>query len=94
MKTNNTTIQLRLDKETKRKAQKTLEEIGLDFSSAIKLFLKNVIITQSIPFEIRTVNGFTIAQEKEMLKEAEHALKYGKRYSSIKELHKDLISGK
>lgn len=94
MKTNNTTIQLRLDKETKRLAQKTLNEIGLDFSSAIKLFLKNVIITQSIPFEIRTVNGFTLAQEKEMLKEAEHALKYGKRYSSIEELHNDLIKEK
>ncbi len=94
MKTNDTTIQFRLDKETKRRAQKTLNEIGLDFSSAIKLFLKNVIITQSIPFEIRTVNGFTIAQEKEMLEEAEYAREHGKRYSSVEKLHKDLIGKK
>ncbi len=94
MKTSDATIQLRVDKETKRKAQQTLDKMGLDFSSAIKLFLKNVIITQSIPFEIRTVNGFTRAQEKEMLQEAEHALKYGKRYSTIEELHKDLIGKK
>lgn len=90
MKTSNATIQLRVDKETKRKAQKAFDSMGLDFSSAIKLFLKNVIITQSIPFEIRTENGFTPAQEKEMLEEAEYALKYGKRYSSVKELLKDL----
>jgi DNA-damage-inducible protein J len=94
MKTSDTTIQLRVDKKTKKDAQKTLEQMGLDFSSAIKLFLKNVIITQSIPFEIRTENGFTPAQEKEMLEEAEYALKYGKRYSSIEELHEDLLKEK
>jgi len=90
MKTGNSTIQLRIDNETKQKAQKTLEEIGLDFSSAIKLFLTNVIITQSIPFDIRTKNGFTHAQEKEMIKEARWAVKHAKRYSSVKELMKDL----
>lgn len=94
MKISNATIQLRVDKETKRKAQKAFDNMGLDFSSAIKLFLKNVIITQSIPFEIRTENGFTMAQEREMIKETEYALKYGKRYSSSEELHKDLIDKK
>jgi DNA-damage-inducible protein J len=94
MKTSNTTIQLRVDKETKRQAQETLDNIGLDFSSAIKIFLKNVIITQSIPFEIRTKNGFTAMQEKQMLEETECALKYGKKYSNSKNLHRDLMSKK
>lgn len=57
MNPNDTTIQLRVDKKTKKEAKKTLDEIGLDFSSAIKLFLKSVIATESIPFEIRTKNG-------------------------------------
>jgi hypothetical protein len=54
----------------------------------------NVVIAQALPFEIRTENGFTVAQEKEILKEVEHAIKYSKRYSSIEELHKDLIDEK
>jgi addiction module RelB/DinJ family antitoxin len=65
--------------------------MGLDFCSAIKLFLKNVVITKKIPFEIRTVNGFTPAQEAEMIRESEWAIKHGKRYSSVEELHKDLL---
>jgi DNA-damage-inducible protein J len=92
MNTKDSTIQLRIDTKTKKQAQKTLDEIGLDFSSAIKLFLKNVIITESLPFEVRTKNGFTRAQEKKIIKETELALKNGKRYSSSKDLHKDLIS--
>lgn len=92
MNTNDTTIQLRVDRKTKQQAKKTLDEIGLDFSSAIKLFLKSVITTESIPFDIRTKNGFTLKQEQEILKETERVLKNGKRYSNAKELHKDLIS--
>lgn len=94
MKTNDTTIQLRLDKRTKNKAKKALDEMGLDFSSAIKLFLNNVITTESIPFEIRTKNGFTKAQEQEIIRESKQALKHSKKYSSAEELHKDLISKK
>ena len=90
MKTSDSTIQLRIDKITKQKAQKTLAEIGLDFSSAIKLFLNSVIITESIPFEIRTKNGFTLKREKEILKETKQALKKNKRFSSVKDLMKDL----
>lgn len=91
MSVNNTTIQLRVDKKTKDQAQRTLNEIGLDFSSAIKLFLRNIIITESIPFEIRTKNGFTRKQEEDMIKESELAVKHGRRYKTSKELHRDLI---
>jgi DNA-damage-inducible protein J len=90
MITKESTIQLRIDTKTKNQAKKTLNEIGLDLSSAIKLFLKNVVITESLPFEVRTRNGFTRAQEQEILKEAEWAMKYSKRYSSVKDLMKDL----
>jgi len=92
MKTNDTTIQLRIDNKTKKEAQKTLNEMGLDISSAIKLFLKNVVITKKIPFEVRTVNGFTPEYEAELLREEADALKNGKRFSSVEELMKDLHS--
>lgn len=87
----NSTLQIRIDSKTKREAKKTLEELGLDISSGVKIFLKQVIKTKGIPFTIRTANGFTPEQEREMIQEAEEAVKYGKRFNNIKELHDDLF---
>ncbi len=88
----NTTIQLRIDKATKVSAQKVFSELGLDMSSAMKLFLRTVSRTKSIPFEIRTVNCFTPAQEARMLKEIAWTEKYGKGYKTAEELTKHLLS--
>jgi DNA-damage-inducible protein J len=85
-------INIRVDSVTKRAAQKTLQEIGLDLSSGIKLFLRNVVITKSIPLNLRTENGYTVAMEQEMLKETEWALKHGKRYKAVEEMRAALDS--
>jgi DNA-damage-inducible protein J len=45
-------IQIRIDIEEKRAAQKVLDSMGLSLSGAIKLFLKKVVQEQRIPFEI------------------------------------------
>ena len=86
------TIQLRIDASTKSKAQKILKDLGLDLSSAVKLFLTQVVSSRSIPFHIVTANGYTPAQEKKMLKEAAWAKKHGKRFSSAKEMLDDIMS--
>jgi|APGre2960657423_1045063.scaffolds.fasta_scaffold45923_3 DNA-damage-inducible protein J len=85
-----TTIQIRIDQATKKEAQKIFEDVGLDISSAVKVFFRQVINTRSIPFEVRTVNGFTPAYEKMIKKEVEWAKKHAKRYTDVKELLKDL----
>ncbi|MBI3618959.1 hypothetical protein HY213_02905 [Candidatus Peregrinibacteria bacterium] len=41
--------------------------------------------------QVRTVNGFTPAQERRMLKEAAWALKHGKRFNSVDELMEDIL---
>ena len=84
----NTTINIRIDKKTKESAQKTLQAMGLDLSSGIKIFLKQVVVEQCIPFRPRKYFGLTRAQWD---KEAEHALKYGKRYTSTKEMMDDIL---
>ncbi len=45
-------IQIRIDHEDKREAQEVLDKLGLNLSNAIKLFLKQVVQEQKIPFEI------------------------------------------
>jgi addiction module RelB/DinJ family antitoxin len=78
-------INIRVDSATKSAAQKTLEEIGLDLSSGIKLFLRNVVITKSVPLNLRTVNGFTVAQEQEMIRDTMWTKKHGKGYTTATE---------
>lgn len=88
----NTTIQLRIDKATKVKAQVILKKMGMDLSSATKLFLSQVIRTKSIPFVARTENGFTPEYEAMILRESEDAEKNGKRFKTVKALMEDLNS--
>ena len=87
----NATIQLRIDASTKSKAQKVLGALGLDLSSAVKLFLTQVVRSRSLPIANLTVNGYSHKQEKEMLKEAAWAKKHAKRYSSAKEMFDDIL---
>lgn len=84
----NETINIRIDKKTKREADKTLKEMGLDLSSGIKLFLKQVIYSGSIPFQVKTANGFTAEYEANLIKETEKAIKKGKSYRSAEEMHR------
>ena len=87
-----TTIQIRIDSKIKKEAKKILEEIGLDLSSGMKLFLHNIAITQSVPLDLRTPNGFTIKQEQEIIRETKEALGGGRRYKDVHKMHQDILS--
>ena len=48
----NTTLQVRIDSKLKKDVSKIFESLGLDISSAIKLFFIQVIRHNGIPFKI------------------------------------------
>jgi len=52
MEKEKTMISIRVDKETKEKFKKTVENMELDVSKAIKIFMKKVIKEKKIPFEV------------------------------------------
>ena len=63
-------IQIRVDQKLKEDADLVFDSLGLDMPSAIRLFLKKVVVTKSIPFELKicvTENGFTPEFEDEVL---------------------------
>jgi DNA-damage-inducible protein J len=93
MASQSTTIQLRVDKRTKDQAQAILRKLGLDLSSATKLFLNQIIRTKSIPFVARTENGYTPEYEQMLLDEVK-AMENGsgKRFKTVEDLMKDLNS--
>ncbi|MFA5842888.1 MAG: type II toxin-antitoxin system RelB/DinJ family antitoxin [Candidatus Gracilibacteria bacterium] len=64
-------VQIRIDDQLKKDADFILEDIGLDMPTAIRLFLKKLVLLKSIPFELKsekTINGFTPDFEEEILK--------------------------
>ena len=52
----NILIQVRVDENLKNDASEVLTDLGLDLSSAIRLFLKQVVVTNGIPFNLKREN--------------------------------------
>ncbi|MDR2834130.1 MAG: type II toxin-antitoxin system RelB/DinJ family antitoxin [Streptococcaceae bacterium] len=78
------TITVRLDEELKEESKIILENVGLDMSTAVKMFLKQVVINQGIPFEV--------VLAKPTIEMALEDVKAGrvKEFSSYEELIKEL----
>ena len=81
-------INIRIEEKTKKAAGKALAGIGLDMSSAVNMFLKQVITEQGLPFT-PTKNAQALREKWD--RESAWALKHGKRYDSAEEMLKDLL---
>lgn len=66
-------IQIRIDEATKKSAKKVLETMGIDMSTAIKVYLKQIVIYKGIPFKLVTKNGLTPEEEKSILRASKEA---------------------
>ena len=66
----NSLIQFRVDENIKNEANEVYENLGLDLSSAIKIFLKKSIKLQRLPFSLNdddVVTDIDIENDKAML---------------------------
>ena len=83
-----TTLNVRIEEKTKMQASKTLARLGLDMSSAVKLFLTQVVKEDGLPFTpTNDPKALRIKYEKEVA----YAMKYGKRYKTAEDMHKDIF---
>ncbi len=88
---NNEQIQIRIDTATKREAKKILDNLGIDMSSAVKLFFRQIINARNLPFELRGENGLTL-HNAEMLRESIISAKNStKTFKSGSALLKDVL---
>ena len=46
-------LQVRIDDELKWQSEEILNEIGIDLSTAVRVFLKKVIMERGIPFDMK-----------------------------------------
>jgi DNA-damage-inducible protein J len=59
-------ISVNIDGEVKRNAQKILNEIGMDLTTAIDLMLRTIIREEKIPFNLETNKSFREANHKKI----------------------------
>lgn len=92
----NTTIQIRIDQATKAKAQKAFKNMGLDLSSGIKYLLTQVGKADSLSYvcDFGYLHQYTPEMLKKYEKEADYAIKHGKKFSSAQAMMKDIKSKK
>ncbi len=90
-----TNVQIRVETDLKKKAEKVFSGLGLDMPTAVRVFLKKVVATSSIPFSLSTskTNSYTFsAQEvREILAAAQEAGEPGKLSGPFKNAN-DLIA--
>ena len=79
-----------IDADVKKQAQELFAALGLDFSTAVNIFLKKAIAEQGIPFDMRvaTPNAETVAaiEEGRRMAHDPNATSYG----SVAEMRKAL----
>ena len=86
----NTNVTIRMDSELKKRADELFSEMGINFSTAINMFVRQTLREQGIPFQIqvREPNRSTI---EAMIEAEKIALDPTvPRYSSAAELFKAL----
>lgn len=88
-----TNINVRVDAELKKSAEALFNNLGLNMSTAITMFLKSAVNHDGIPFEIRrqTPNAETKAALAEYSEMKKHPENY-KRYSSFDELMDEVLT--
>ncbi len=84
------TIHTRIEPELKENVDAILSQLGLTASEAVKLFYKQVVLNNGLPFEIKLpkYNGETLAAMEEARKISKD--KDYKSYTSVESLRKDL----
>lgn len=84
-------LTIKLDNETKREFNRFCEEIGINMTTALNMFIKKVIREQKIPFEIslNKPNLETLMAIKES-EDILNGVKRAKAYDNLDELFKDL----
>lgn len=82
------TVQIRIEPELKASVEKVLDDLGLSMSSAISLFLKQVVLHDGLPFPVKVPNAETLAALNEV-KALKAQLTNGKDLTK-EEFYKDL----
>jgi len=82
------TLNIRIEPELKKEVETTLNDLGMNIADAVTVFLKQVVMTESIPFVIKKpkLNAETI----QAMEDAEKGINLSKGYTNLDEMWEDL----
>ena len=81
-------LNIRIEPELKKQVESTLNDLGMNIAEAVTIFLKQVVLTDSIPFMIKKpkLNAETIKS----IEDAEKGIGLSKGYTNLDEMWNDL----
>ena len=82
------TINVRVNADDKKIFEQFCEDVGMNVSTAVNMFIKSVIREQKLPFEVISDISNEIIYQK--LKEAEKEMKNTKKRYSISEIEESM----
>ena len=93
MDANTVKLQVRMDRSLKDDAEEIFAQMGLDTTTAVRIFFTKVARTRSIPFRLSAEPEFTPAQEARILEaweEAKNPANLSKPYTDVAEMFRDI----
>ncbi len=72
------TLQVRLDNQLKKDADRFFLAAGLDTTTAVRIFLRQVLVRRAIPFDIIADDPFYAPANQKVLKKSIRHLESGK----------------
>lgn len=87
-----TNLNVRVDENLKKNAEELLNDLGMNMSTAINVFLRQLVRVHGIPFEIKAEvpNAETLEAMEEIKRMEAHPEQY-KGYTDVDEMMRDLL---
>lgn len=82
-----TSMSIRLDSEVKEQAQQVFNNLGMDMTTAINIFLRQAIQYQGLPFDVRLDENRKLL---EMLTDLDQNRNMSQSFESVSDLMEDL----
>ena len=82
-----TSMSIRLDSEVKEQAQQVFNNLGMDMTTAINIFLRQAIQYQGLPFDVRLDENRKLLQ---VLTDLDQNRKMSQSFESVSDLMEDL----
>ena len=84
-----TSMSIRLDSEVKEQAQQVFNNLGMDMTTAINIFLRQAIQYQGLPFDVRLDENRKLLQ---VLTDLDQNRNMSQSFESVSDLMEDLRS--
>ena len=82
-----TSMSIRLDSEVKEQAQQVFNDLGMDMTTAINIFLRQAIQYQGLPFDVRLDENRKLL---EVLTDLDQNRNMSQSFESVSDLMEDL----